>query len=403
MGFFSDAFSNKSMSSHELFTEIYGGRKSSSGKTVNVTTAIQVSAVFACCRVIGEGIAQVPLKLMRDTEGSKIEAKQHNLYKKMHLKPNRWQTSFEYRELIAWHIVLTGNHFSFINRVGRKIIELYPLEPKNVTVKFDKGVITYDVTSDDGNTKNFPASSIWHVRGPSYNGWYGLEAVQQAREAIGLSMATEESAARLHKNGANPSGTYSVEGTLTSDGYKQLSTWIEQNVSGAENAGKPLILDRAAKWVSTQMSGADAESMEQRRFQVEEICRFARVMPIMVGHADKTATYASAEQMFLAHVVHTLAPWYERLEQSMNINLLTEKEQDEGYYFNFVEEGLLRGSLTDTKDTILGYTNGGILTPNEGRAKLDLNPDPDPASDKLRIPANIVGSVPDEQGTTINE
>jgi len=175
---------------------------------------------------------------------------------------------------------------------------------------------------------------------------------------------------------------------------------FEKIIAGSEKEGKPLILERAAKWVSTQMTCFDAQALEQRRVQIEEICRFARVMPIMVGYSDKAATYASAEQMFLAHLVHTMAPWFERIEQSININLLTEKEQNEGYYANFVEEGMLRGSAIDTKETLLGYVNGGMMTPNEGRAKLDLNPDTDPASDKLRIPANIVGTLSDGQ---INE
>jgi phage portal protein BeeE len=104
--------------------------------------------------------------------------------------------------------------------------------------------------------------------------------------------------------------------------------------------------------------------------------------------------------MFLAHLVHTLAPWYSRLEQSIDANLLTEADRAAGIYANFVEEGLLRGSATTTKDVILGYVNGGLMTPNEGRAKLDLNPDEDPASDELRIPANVVGSLDDKPAAT---
>jgi HK97 family phage portal protein len=155
-----------------------------------------------------------------------------------------------------------------------------------------------------------------------------------------------------------------------------------------------MILDRSAKWMSTQMTGVDAQTLENRRFQIEEMCRFARVNPIMVFAESKNTTYASAEQQFLSHVVHTLAPWYSRIEKSIDANLLTEQERKAGYYANFVEEGLLRGSARDTKDTILGYVNGGIMTANEGREKLDLNPMPDESHDTLRIPANIVGTVP---------
>lgn len=393
MGIFSDAFAVKSYSTLDLFKEIYGRKKTKSGVTIDTKNAIDVSTVFACCRVIGEGVAQVPLQLMQESgDGkSRSKAKKHALYDKMAFKPNRWQTSFEWREMVCWHVVLCGNHYSFINRLGNKIIELYPFMPGSVVVTFDSGTLSYEVTAEDGGKKKFPAESILHVRGPSMNGWYGLEAVKHAREAIGLAMATESAAAGLHQNGVKPSGTYSVEGTLTPDNYKNLSEWIEKHYSGPENAGKTLILDRAAKWVSTQMTGIDAQSLEQRRFQIEEICRFARVMPIMVGNSDKATTYASAEQMFLAHVVHTLAPWYQRLEQCLDANLLTDKERSAGYYFNFVEEGLLRGSLIDTKETILGYVNGGIMTADEGRSKLDLNPIGDELSGKLRIPANIVG------------
>lgn len=396
MGIFADAFAQKSMSTLDIFAELYGSKQSKSGVRVNAENAIDVSTVFACCRVIGEGVAQVPLQLMQVSADGKTRAKavKHQLYDKLAYKPSRWQTSFEWRETMCWHAVLTGNHYSFINRLGGKVIELFPFEPKHVETTFKDGVLSYKVTSEGGQSRIFPQESILHVRGPSMNSWLGLSAVKHAREAIGLAMATEGAAASLHKNGARPSGTYTVPGKLSPTQYKDLSKWVEDHFSGSENAWKPLILDSAATWVSTQMSGIDAQSLEQRRFQIEEICRFARVMPIMVGHSDKASTYASAEQMFLAHVVHTLAPWYQRLEQCFDVSLLTEKERAAGYYFNFVEEGLLRGSLIDTKETILGYVNGGILTPNEGRAKLDQNPDTDPSSDKLRIPTNIVGNQP---------
>ena len=405
MGLLAQAFATKSGDPLSLFREMYGSLATKSGKTVNVGTAIEVCTVFACCRVVGEGIAQVPLKLMRESKDgkSRVPAKDNQLYNILAFRPNPWQTSFEYRETMAWHLTLTNNHYSFINRLRGKIIELIPLTPASVNiVRASDLTLTYEVTADNGSKQTFPAESIWHVKGPSWNSWTGLEAVKLAREAVGLAMATEEASSSLHKNGVRPSGVYSVEGTLKDDAYKSLSNWVNTHLGGAENTGKALILDRAAKWQSTAMSGIDAQSLETRRFQIEEMCRFFRVMPIMVGYSDKAATYASAEQMFLAHVVHTLAPWYQRLEQSIDANLLTEKDRASGLYSCFIEEGLLRGSMAETKETLLGYVNGGLITPNEGRAKLDMNPDSDPASDKLRIPANIVGAVPDAniQGST---
>lgn len=401
MSLFFPTLSQKSGSTMDLLRDLFSGYKSASGKSVNTTTALQVSAVFAVCRVLGEGVAQVPLKLTRESADAKGRmtrkpATEHSLYGLLGSSPNDFQTSFEYREMVVWHAVLAGNHYSFINRGSRgKILELLPFQPHQVTVKRDdKWRLIYEVRSDDdGSTRTFPAEAIWHVKGPSWNGWQGLECVRLARDAIGLAMATEEAAATLHKNGVSPSGVYSVEGTLNDAQYASLSKWVNSQLAGSQNTGKPLIMDRAAKWVQTAMTGVDAQSLETRRFQIEEICRFARVSPIMVYGSDKASTYAGSSANFLAHLVHTLSPWYQRLEQSMDKNLLTEQERRDGLYFNFVEEGLLRANMTETKDVLLGYVNGGLMTPNEGRAKLDLDPMDDDDADELRIPVNVVQEV----------
>jgi len=407
MNFFARMFGRKAISRDDILGAILAGDDgdgmSASGKRVTIDAAIKVSTVFACARVIAEGVAQVPFKLMRkrkDGRGSD-PVTEHPLYDLLATSPNDWMTSFEYREMIIWHAVLAGNHYSYINRSSSddSVLELIPLEPKTVAVKqLPNFTLEYRVTALDGSVRLVPAKDIWHIRGPSWNGWQGLDAVKLAREAIGLALVTEESVSRLHKNGVRTSGTYSVEGSLTKKQYDDLTAWLKEQ-AGVRNTGVPMIVDRSAKWLSTRMTGVDAQTLENRRFQIEEMCRFARVMPIMVGFSDKATTYASAEQMFIAHMVHTLAPWYQRIEQSADKNLLTPRERAKGMYTNFVEEGLIRGSIKDTKDTILGYVNGGVLTPNEGRALLDKNPMDDAESDKLRIPSNIVGNVPDSEPT----
>jgi HK97 family phage portal protein len=378
----------KSVSTLDLFRELYRGRESLSGKTVNLQTAIGVSAVFACARVIGNGMAQVPLKLMQKTGKSRLEAVGHPLTK-VFRKPNPWQTGFEFRQTMSWHVELCGNFYAFINRLGGEIRELIPIEPGRVTVVRKANLeLVYKVRGEvEGNEREFPAEAIWHVRGPSWNSWMGLDVLQAARDAIGLALSLEEAQAGIHKNGIQPSGIYSVEGKLNPDQYKALRDWLESEYT--KNPGRPLILDRAAKWMQTQMSSLDAQTRETRRDQIEEICRFFVVMPIMLGYSDKVATYASAEQMFLAHAVHTLDPRWKMYQDSLDVWLLTERERDEGFYFKFIEEGMIAASAKDKKDTLLGYVNGGVMTPNEGRDKLDLNPDKDPKSDELREPVNV--------------
>lgn len=415
MGFLSRAVAeHKGYSTIDLFQDVYGGRTSATGRTVNVNTALEVSTVVACVRVIGEGIAQVPLKLLRESADGKtrLPAKDHPLYQLLAYRPNEYQTSFEFRELLAWHVVLTGNFFAFKNMVFGKIKELIPLEPSRVKVLHAAdGTLSYEVTSASGSvqdprnsattgttkTQIFPAEAIWHVRGPSWNSWMGLEAVQMAREAIGLAMATEEQHARMHKNGVRASGVYAFEGTLNPEQYKSLKAWVDREMAGVENTGKAMVLDRNAKWLNTSISGVDAQHLETRKHQIEEICRFFRVMPIMVGYSDKAATYASAEQMFLAHVVHTMSPWWQRLEQSIDANLLTEKDRKAGLYSQFVEEGMLRGDSKATAEFLTKLTTNGVMTRNEARAKLDLNPLD--GLDEPLTPANMtIGADPAPEG-----
>lgn len=766
MSWWSHFFHRKTIGRDDVLAEIAAQNNSLSGVGVTTLKALQVSTVLACARVIAEGIAQPPFKVMRALGKMREPARDHPLYEVLASRPNPWQTSFEFREMLGLHAVLCGNFFAFINRSvkGQRVLELLPIESGKVRVEqVSDWTSVYHIRSKGGEEKAYPAEAIWHVRGPSWNGYLGLDAVSLAREAIGLAMATESQHSKLHKHGTSVSGLISVEGNLTDVQYQQMRRWLEENFEGpkAKRAGGNMILDRSSKFTQMQMSGVDAQHLEcvapgtlismsdgtrkvaedvragdwvmgwgndgltkarvafvgtppikrlvrvttnrgrvltcssdhpilakralrtagsrpcgappewihagdleagayvrtalghletkpaapmdsdtawflgamvgdgyirkgqcslsatepavigrarefveagggwltqsrsrpqdfgistggngkragvarrlfneaglvgsrsgdkrvpqnvmaggpkawagflsgyldtdgtvarpgaktflvswssinrdlledcqhllallgvqsaiyradtakrrtvvgqecdaqdvwalvvygaselrkvaallapshaeksrrlalyrdlpasnyrennflfdrvvsvealgsgetigieiegvhthvtngivthnTRRYQVEEICRFMRVMPIMVGFSDKATTYASAEQMFLAHVVHTLAPWWTRIEQSVDARLLTEKDRADGYYADFTEEGMLRGAAKDTKDVLIGYVNGGLMTANEGRGKLDLNPDPDPASDKLRVPANIVG------------
>ena len=374
----------------DLFREVFGSRKTRSGESVTWSTAIEVSTVLACVRVIAEGCAQVPFRLHRETGTSRAPVTDHPLSMVLYRRPNPWQTSFEFRETLLFHTVLTGNSYCWINRVGRagKIKELIPLEPGRVEVIRGKDMsLTYRFRPENGDAVDFPDDAIWHIKGPSWDSWRGMETVKLAREAIGLSIALEGSQSDLHKNGLKTSGLYSVDGTLSKERYATLREFFEKEFS----TGRPLILDQGAKYTPFTMSGADAQHLETRRLQIEEICRAFRVMPIMVGHADKTATYASAEQMFLAHVVHTLMPWYQRIEQSADVNLLTEQELADGYYTKFNANALLRGAARDRFEAYgKALGSGGSpmwMTVNEIRALEDM--DPIEGGDELHEPSNV--------------
>ena len=367
-------FGKKSALGHdEVLAAIAAGGHTLSGKNVTHKTALQVAVAFCCARVISEGVAQVPFKLFIDDGTNKKPATDHPLYDLLFRMPNDSATSFQWRETFCFQTVFTGDSFSFINRGRRgEILELTNIDPSKVEVKDPEFVgerPKYFLTSKEGQQQEFPAESILHVKGPSWDGVVGLDAVKIAREAIGLSKAVEDSHAKMHANGVKSSGLLSVDGTLKKEQYEQLDEWVKKNFQG-KNAFNTMILDRSAKFTQMAMSGVDAQHIETRRYQIEEVCRFFRVMPLMVMQADKASTYASAEQMFLAHVVHTLAPWYERIEQSIDTQLLTKQERADGYYVKFITQGLLRGALKDTAEYLSKLSTNTLLCLLTHRAKV---------------------------------
>lgn len=371
------------------FVEVYGTRATKSGAVVNWQTALQVATVLACVRVLADGVAQVPLKLYRernDNRGSD-PATDHPLYNVLYRRPNPWQTSFEFRETMMLHTVLCGNFYAFKNRIGREIREIIPFEPGHVEVKrLADYSLVYRVRNDGGQYQEFPQEAILHVRGPSWNSWMGMEAVKLARESIGLSMAIEGDQAQLYANGLRTAGVFSLEGKLSDEQYKKLRKWIDEH---AAKPGGPLILDNAAKFLQTMMTGVDAQTLESRRLQIEEVCRPFRVMPIMIGHSDKTATYASSEQMFLAHAVHTMGPWYERLQQTFDVQLL-DPTSDAGLYIKFVVNALMRGTheaRAKFYQAMLGSTGQkGWGTPNEVRELEEMNLSDESGADSIAPP-----------------
>lgn len=350
-----------------------------SGRTINWQEALKATVVLACCTVLCNGVSQVPWKVKRSLPGGGAEdAVDHELYSLLNRKPNSYQTSFDFRQTIVLHMALAKNAFVFISRgAGDRILELIPLEPGRVAVtQNDDLSLSYDVTGKNARVLRLTSKEIWHIRGLSWNGWMGMETVRLASEAIGLSLSLEESHARQHANGVQAGGTYAVDGTLTEEQHTQLTAWIKKH-AGAENRGGPLILDNGAKWLQQQMTGVDAQHVETRELQAREVCRAMNVMPIMVGCGDKTATYASAEQMFIAHNVHTLQPLGENIEQGADVWLLGVRD-DKGLYTAFDWRGLQRGTLKDQADYFgkaLGLGGGRPwLTQDEVRDELDRNP-----------------------------
>jgi HK97 family phage portal protein len=355
--------------------------ESKSGVTVNWLTALQVTTVLRCVSCLANGLAQVPLKVYRPAAGGRGSepATDHPLYDVLYRKPNGWQTSFEFRQTLVFHRALAGRFIAYKNLVnGKTVKELIPLPPDRVEVKRNPDLsLKFSVRGDDNQTRDFSQQQIWYVPAASWDTYRGLDCVKLAREAIGLAKATEQSHAALHRNSARVSGILSVDTSLSKERYEQLKAWIQDYVLSGGSSYSPLIMDNAAKWSSMQMTGVDAQHVELRNLEIEEICRAFGVFPQMVGHAgSQTPTFASAEQFFIAHVVHTLGPWYADIEQSIGVNLLSD---DRELFARFTVNALLRGAMTDEANyfaTALGRgdPNSAWMTKNEVRALKDLNP-----------------------------
>jgi HK97 family phage portal protein len=355
------------------------GWGTASGGVVNERTAIDVTAVFCAARVIAEGCSQIPVRVLRDDSSSlhrrSVVAEDHWAHNLLSVAPNDWQTSFEFREGMFMQAALGRGAIAIKNVVNGEVRELLPVPAGSWTVRQEKDFsLVITVNYADKTHGEFKQNQVFYMRGPSLDGFEGLPAIRAAREAIGLSRALERQQARLAGNGGKPSGVLSFAMPLKDESRKKLAeTWKEKY--GPDGEGGIAILDGDAKFNSMTMTSVDAQYIETRRMQIEEIARAFRVQPIMLMQADKAATFASAEQMFRNHVIHTLGPWMVRFEQAATRDVLGNAK---GLRVDLQERGLLRGDFKDQADyytKALGAGGSrGWMSANEVRAERDMNP-----------------------------
>ena len=364
------------------------GGGSVAGVVVTEKTALQVSTVLACVRVIADGCATPELRLYRAGNDKRRQSAENiPEYRLLARRPNEWQTSYEWRRMMTLHAALTGAGLSIKVRAdNRRVRELIPVQPGRWDVRrTTRYELRYRCWDEFGLIGEFGADEVFVLNGLQWNWGEALSAIVLARNAVGLAAATESSQARMHANGMRPSGVYSVEGSLTDEQQERLTKWLKKNQTG-EKLGLPLVLDRKATWTSTASSAVDAQHDETRRRQVEEICRVYGVFPIMVGHGDKTATFASSEAFFAAHVKHTLAPWHRAWTQRLDEMLL---DGAGPLWCEFDVRYLLAGSMRDRSQWARTMAELGIYTRNELRD--EEGKDPLPGLDEPLTPMNMSG------------
>lgn len=380
-----------------------GGRSLSSGIRVTPDIAMQSSVVNACVRVRSESVASLPLVTLRElAPRKKVRAQGETLYRILHDRPNPWQTSFEWREDMNRQFDTRGNGISYIERDARGNIQnLYPLRTDKVIMRKGIDLLPYYQCSEIAGSPVLSRENIFHLRGMSKDGYWGLSPIQELMEAVGLSLATERFGASLFGNGALQRGWFMYNGSLEIEEYKKVKQWIEeQHGGGMRNANHPGVLDGDWKWQATSLNADEAQFLATRGFQVEDIARGYRMPLPMIGHSDKTATYASAEQFFLAFVVHCLMPLAIRWESALRRDLLTENELD--LYPTLLVAGLLRG---DIKTRFAAYAiarQWGWFNVDEIREFEDMNELPDGKGQTYLEPLNMIEAGGDRNAASDN-
>ncbi|MBQ4403309.1 MAG: phage portal protein [Selenomonadaceae bacterium] len=350
-----------------------------SGARVDEFSAMRVSAVYACVRILAESIAALPLHVYEYKDGGKERAIKHPLYFLLHDAPNPEMTSFIFRELMMAHLLLHGNCYAYIRRDNsRRVAGLYPLMPKQMSVERDDNgqiVYKYTPTKEEGQFTTsaqvtFQSWEILHVPALGFNGLIGFSPIAMARNAIGVAIATEEFGAKFFENGARPSGILEHPGVLKNPD-KLREEW-QKIYGGSKNTGKVAVLEEGMKYQSISIPPNDAQFLDTRKFQLNEIARIFRVPPHMIADLER-ATFSNIEHMSLEFVKFSLNPWVIRWEQSLNKALMTQNERGK-FFVKFNVDGLMRG---DYQSRMQGYSIGrqnGWLSTNDIREMEDLNP-----------------------------
>ena len=366
--------------------------RTTSGKPVNERTAMQTTAVYACVRILAEAVASLPLHVYEyQDDGGKKLVHDHPLYYLLHDEPNPEMTSFVFRETLMSHLLIWGNAYAQIIRDGAgRVLGLYPLLPDKMDVqRDDRGNIYYVYSRNSDENPMFKeygdirlkAEDVLHIPGLGFDGLIGYSPIAMAKNAVGMTLACEEYGASFFANGANPGGVLEHPGVLK-DPSKVRKSW-NSVYRGVNNAHKIAVLEEGMKYQQIGIPPEEAQFLETRKFQINEIARLYRIPPHMIGDLDKSS-FSNIEQQSLEFVKYTLDPWVIRWEQSLQRSLLLPGEKGK-YFIKLNVDGLLRG---DYQSRMNGYAVGrqnGWFSANDIREMENMNPIPDEQGGNLYL------------------
>jgi HK97 family phage portal protein len=365
---------------------------------VDTDIALKYSAVFGCCRVLGETFPSAPLILYKKegkdripvTEVGNADERAMVLHDVMHNVPNEEMSAFNSNEAQMYSLNLGGNAVceKLVNKNG-DIIGLYPYPHHMAKVERNKDTKRLEYKIGIGSDiKTLNRSQVLHVPGPSLDGVIGMSPISYAAAAISLGLSYEKFGIKFYKNSANPSGVFQTDNSLSDQAFIRLKKDLKENYTGLKNTGTPMILEEGMKWAQMTINPVDAQLLESKYFQIEDICRIYRVPQHLVNKLDRS-TNNNIEYQSLEFVMYTMLPIYKRFEGCQNAQLVSQDLRKKGYFFEYKMDGLLRG---DSAARAALYANGrmwGWLSANDIR-KLENLPSLGPEGAIYLQPANYI-------------
>ncbi len=365
------------------------GGVSDAGKAVTPDSAMQLSAAWSCIRLLSETIGTLPLFLYERSGSDRQIARDNPLYEVLHDSPNADQTAAEFWEGMVACLCLVGNGYARKDMLGNRLVGLTPLKPDRMVVKRDAAGRRKYHYSGEGTLEILDEVEVFHLRGFGVGGDCGLSPISYARQSMGAAMAAEEAAAKVFGSGLQLSGFIdSGQQKLTQDQRNQIAALFNQFM-GSSNAGKLMVLEAGMKFLPLGMNPEDAQLLTTRSFQVEEICRWFRVPPFMIGHTEKTTSWGTGlEQQMIGFLTFSLRPYLTRIEQAVRKQLLAPADRS-GFFAEFLLDGLLRADSTGRAALYNAFAQNGIMDRDEIRSKENL-PKRGGNAAELTVQSNLV-------------
>lgn len=363
------------------------------GEAVTVDNALQLSAFWACTRLIAETVATLPVQVLeRGADGGKVSRPDHPLYALLHDSPNADQTAVEFIEGLLLALCTHGNGYAEKVTTGDRLTALQPIDATAMTLHRDHGdgELRYRFV-DRGKSYDLPADKIFHLRGFGAGGDLGLSPAAFARQTLGIAIATEKAAGSTFANGMRASGFFKFKRSLTEPQFQQARVNLVEPYNGAAATGKAGVLDSDVEFQPVNLPPKDAEMLLSRKFNVEEICRWFGVPPVLVGHAAEgvTAWGTGIETLMLAWLSTGLRRYLVRFEQAARKRLVAPAERN-SISVEFNVEGLLRGDSASRAAFISSMVQNGVYSRNRARALENEPRDPSPMADALTVQSNLV-------------